>query len=676
MVFLTIILFFIYTYGLGFSLTRFAKESDNFLERNLMRIGLGLGFLIVLGLVFNLAHIPLDWKIFLGLSLAGPLIYFLINIKNLANSFKLKFRVTKYDIAILIMLIVFCATFFMYAKGAFSYPWLEDDDSWNHAIGVKYVATEKTLFAEHVRYIDPYPPSYDMIMGILNQTNDSVYWTLKFFNALIISLSIIFFFFFAKELMGKNKALFATFALASVPAFLSHFIWSITLSVPMYFVAFYAVERIKHDRKWLFVSAVMIGAALTISPTHSTYFGMFFAIYYIIKVIAEKKFLVDYASAGIIGVLLSFLLWWLPSIIRHGIKGTLTGLGLSSNTSIVSISGTGDAQYNLQSFLIAQKVNMINNPIGIGLILSLLFIVALIALIAKYYQEINKYKYTILAIFLIASGLFLFFLSESYVNVQRRGFIQFERGTVPLSELLYNQEFFIISIVIMMFIFISLLVINFNNPDFKDKYLIIALAWLIFSFYAVNAGPFYYRLSAFRAWSIFVIPLSILSAEGLWFIIGLFNKFKIPASICVIIVIIGVILTSAYQKYTVNTAQWPPGAFWTSNDELSGYLWFKDKVPSNAKVFTFSNNALIIGFDKNICAWCTDVRDFQKKGVNQTPDEIYYWLKKNNYKYMVVDGQTVKKFGQNETNKMLIGLGTRFNLQSTFQNPGIIILRI
>ena len=93
------------------------------------------------------------------------------------------------------MLVVFAFTFYIYGSGAFNYPYLEDDDPWGHAEGVKYMAIEKNAFGpgtEYTGYINPYPPTYDTLMGILHQTNDSVYWTLKFFNALIISLSVIY----------------------------------------------------------------------------------------------------------------------------------------------------------------------------------------------------------------------------------------------------------------------------------------------------------------------------------------------------------------------------------------------------------------------------------------------------------------------------------------------------
>src|SRR3989344_2344898 len=193
MSFTTILLFFTYTFSLGYTITSFVKNSDNFLERNLMRIGFGLALLPLLGLILNLLRMPIDWRILLAISVAHPL-YHIIRNKPKLN---LSFKITKTDISILLMLVIFAANFYIYASGAFNYPYLEDDDSWGHAMGIKYVSAEKTVLEKtsvDFHYIDPYPPTYDLLMGVLLQTGSSVYWTLKFFNALIISLSIIFFY--------------------------------------------------------------------------------------------------------------------------------------------------------------------------------------------------------------------------------------------------------------------------------------------------------------------------------------------------------------------------------------------------------------------------------------------------------------------------------------------------
>ncbi|MEK6808639.1 MAG: hypothetical protein AABY14_03055, partial [Nanoarchaeota archaeon] len=131
----TIILFFLYSYGIGFTVTSFLKNAENLLERNLMRIGIGLAILPFLGIVLSIFGVPLDWRLFLIISIGYPFFYLLKNFKNL----KFNFKITNYDIIIFLMLILFFFTFYMYHKGSFTYPYLEDDDPWSHASAAKYV---------------------------------------------------------------------------------------------------------------------------------------------------------------------------------------------------------------------------------------------------------------------------------------------------------------------------------------------------------------------------------------------------------------------------------------------------------------------------------------------------------------------------------------------------------
>lgn len=610
---LSIILFFVCTWGFGLGAGLLAKESEDFLERNLMRIGIGLGAMLAFGFLLNLLKIPLDWRIFLLASIL------LISIKTYSDFKKGKtllknpksFSVKIFPV---IMLILFFVSFYMYEKGAFAYPYLEDDDSWSHAMGVKYVAIEKTVFAgvgNPLHYIDPYPPAYDMLMGILHQTNNSVYWTLKFFNALIVSLSIIFFYFFAKEFAGSAKtALFAAFALFAVPAFLSHFIWAIALTMPLFFASFYAVEKIKYDKKWWMIAAIVIAATMTSSPTHSAYFGLFFLIYLVGRVLIERKFLMYEFLAGLGGILLSFILWWMPMVMVYGFNGVLKYF-VGEGRSVANIGGTGDRVYALSDFVFAKELNMINNPIGIGIALSLLTVIGIIFLLSKYKE-------------------------------------------------MFKKE-------------------NYNK--------IVTLLWFAFAFYAVNAARFPVKLSPFRAWMLLAIPVSLLSGEAISIIenitkslarsVSKSNAAVNLASLLVLgVLFYGIIATSFVQKYAVNTALWPPGGFWTSNEEIQGYIWFKDNIPTGKKVFTFSNNALILGLDKFICHWCEDVRIYQRSGFNDTVEQNYNWLKKGQYSFIVIDGQTARAFGPNGTNSKIMGMVNSDKFHPVFNNNGIIIFEI
>ena len=710
---LSIVLFLVYCWSSGLGLGLLVKESEDFLERNLMRIGIGLGGFLAIGFLLNLLRVPLDWRIFLLISICLIIIKVFLILKkggkgvSVFGAFKhFKPNNFKLNIYPLLMLILFAVSFYMYGKGAFSYPYLEDDDSWSHAVGIKFVSIEKTVFAgknNPFHYIDPYPPAYDMLIGILHQTNGSLYWTLKFFNALIISLSIIFFYFFVKAFTeSPKKAFFSTFALFAMPAFLSHFIWAIAITMPLFFVSFYAFEKIKHDNKWWLVSAIVFMPTLTSSPSHSAYFAVFLALAVMGRTIMEKKLLVYPYLAVFSGFLLSFVLWWLPMSIVYEVNGILEGVGIGKGTSVASIAGTGDKVYSLNDFIYLPKdasgnaVNMINNPIGIGPLLSLLLIIGIAFLIYKYFAEFKKYKFPVIILFSAVISLLTFFLFRTYIKfVDKVGVESLPPGSVPFFEFLSDKIFLVIAMSIVIFILSILAVMNYKNyksmeteNKSKNKYLFITFLWLALAFYAVNAGPFYFKLSPFRAWVLLAIPVSILCGESINLLATLTSSIsknikglsKIPSSIPALLItgliFYGITVTSFTHKYSINTSVWFPGGFWTSNEEIRGYMWFKDNVPNGAKVFAFSNPALIIGLDKFMCSWCNDEREYRSKGFSKSVEENYQWLKKGKYEYLIIDGQTARKFGASETSSKIQELANSGKFKPIFSNNGMIVFKV
>src|SRR3989338_3596777 len=70
--FTTILLFFVYLWGFGYTATLWVKNAENIFERNLMRIGIGFAGFALMSVLLNLFRISIDWKIFLILSLLGP----------------------------------------------------------------------------------------------------------------------------------------------------------------------------------------------------------------------------------------------------------------------------------------------------------------------------------------------------------------------------------------------------------------------------------------------------------------------------------------------------------------------------------------------------------------------------------------------------------------------------
>lgn len=611
----TIILFFIYLWGLGFTATYWSKKPEDFLERNLVYIAIGLAVFPILAIILNFLHIPLDWKIFLALSLIIPL-YNLKNYKQFQPSFKLKIK--KSHITLFLVFIIFFTSLFMYTKGAFSYPYLENDDPWGHAIGVKYVALEKNAFDPDVSkpgrdidpvlsYIDPYPPAYDILLGILHQTSEDLTWTLKFFNALIISLGLLFFYLFAKLFTkSRNKALFATFILAAIPSYLSHFIWAHSLVITILFPALYAFISIQTDKKWMYPAALSVASIwVTQNISQPIKLTTLLVIFIIVGSITYKKFFKYETIALVSGGILS-LFWWGVILTKYpinvflgyyeGSKATVTGAAASSIFSkllavikaITNPSGTASRAYTFSDFFIAQKTNMINNPIGVGVFLSILTLIGIAYVLIKYRGEIVK------------------------------------------------QE---------------------------NAWICITLFWLIFTFWGVNGYTFPISIAkaAFRVWMIMAIPLALIATEGFYFLMKLTKKIPLLKIGIFLFIVAGILLTSGYQKFHHNTNPgWPTTGSFQGQEPFEYAKWF-NTIPKNSKVFLLApREKLTMGFGMYSCHWCQDEIDFRLDILNSDGNRLHSFLKNRGYEYLVVNGRMdmhyLKQTFGNETEQKLLEL--------------------
>src|SRR3989338_5942334 len=317
----TILLFFVLIWGFGFSALRLLRvkessdTSSDIFGRQILRLGIGIPVFIVLGVLLNLVRIPLYWWVFLILALVYPL-YSLSRGKvrrKLAASTK-KFvagrplKVTYNQLFIVAVLLLFLFNLYTYATGSFAYPYLEDDDPWTYAREMRYVAVEKTLdvpYYRPVNYLDPYPPAFALIMGVLHQTSPEAQWTLKFFNSLLISLGILFFFYMVRELTKSDAiALASMFVISMLPSYLSHFIWSHTFIPLLFFLLIYAFERTK-DQRWWIISGIIVAAILLTHPHQAIKLGILAAIYGLVRWIYARAFPWKLLWSGILGTALS-----------------------------------------------------------------------------------------------------------------------------------------------------------------------------------------------------------------------------------------------------------------------------------------------------------------------------------------------------------------------------------
>ena len=225
----------------------------DWLEKLVMRFGVGLAALSVIGVILNLLHIPLDYRVFSGI---GILILIGAVVRNRASSSGTKnkasqalsqfWRQKKFWYG-LFMLVLFGLTLNMYLEGSFKYNYFEDTDPWGYTAVADYIGENKTFSVPYysLQYSEPYTQGYQIVMGVLSQTNDSIYWTMKFFNALIVSFGVLFMYFFARRFSGdEDVAVLAGFFLFAVPAWVSHFVFSLHFNMTIFVVLLYVLAQL------------------------------------------------------------------------------------------------------------------------------------------------------------------------------------------------------------------------------------------------------------------------------------------------------------------------------------------------------------------------------------------------------------------------------------------------
>lgn len=622
----SIILFFVIMWGLGFTFLARTKESETWSERNAVRIAIGISAFILLGVVFNFIGLPLDWKIFAFLALIYPTI---VLFKSKSSEMDINFKLKKKAIINVFLLIILIFSTFLYIGGAFKYSYLEDDDPWSHAGSAKYVSVEKTLDSDvSFHYMNPYPPGFAIIMGVMHQTNDSINWTLKFFNGLILSLSFLFFYFFAKEFMGsERRAIFSTFVLVAIPSYFTHFIWSHPLVVMLIFPTLYCFIKLKESRRWILPAAVSVSGILLSQPSQALKIAVMFGTYLLVTLVYSKKEAVRVFTAGALGVVLS-LFWWASragKMLKSTIVPDVTNGHLASQTinpSALSMwerfklafpasSGTATRAYTFKDFFIAQPNGGINVHVGWGIAISLLLVLGLIYVLIK------------------------------------------------------NKEILKI----------------------KNRWILITLLWFIYLFLGTNAMTFNLPVGfiTFRFWLLLAIPVALLSSLGWELLLKKADK-KWLRFIITLIIVLAVVFTAAQQKYYQNTQTvWPPGVTWTSMEEVQGFSWLFNLEP-DTKVFepTSERAETIIGFDKFMCRWCPDEQALFSDITSKSPEYLYSWLVEHDYEYLILSASTerrlINKVGKDQSDQFLVPLLQTVARQELFkivyQNNAVVIAKV
>jgi hypothetical protein len=596
---LSIIIFFAIMFFFGYSVTFFIKRDDDVFERFFMSVAVGIAFFVVLSALLAVLKIPLVWPLFFVLSLVAPA-YLLVSKKL---SFKFSFSLKKSHFFFFIVFALFLFSLFMYHKGAFSYALFEDGDPWRHSGIAKYIAVTKTALepwqgADILQYVDSYPPGFDVLLSVMYQVSGELVWSVKFFNLLIISLGIIFFYFFAKHFTkSAETALVATVILALIPCYMSHFVWALSLAMALIYPLFYSLERIRENKLWGVPSAVCYAGVLLSQPTHAAKISVVLVIYLVLRMVFDKKILWKELSAVVAGGLSSIGVWWVPMYLKYGsIKALVLGAGTSASVLkgaegfSLKFHGTADRVYAFSDFFYAKSVNMINNPVGVGVVLMLVLFFTLVYAVIKYKDFLSRENQWV-----VISACWLLF---AFLGIHG------ERLPIQFWAFRFWMFFAVFFSLFSSFGFVKILALckKFGIPAFVVSALLIAGIWFT---------------SGVQKWDVNTVSWENTAGE--------------------------------FVQYN-NLDSWK----WVSQLPQNTKVFFPCRNQKNMDV-------AVLGVDKYSCLWCRDEKDFKMSFVNATSGSgVVDFARQKGYDYLFIDGNCFGSFGDNLTvfNEFLVNISS------------------
>jgi hypothetical protein len=589
---------FVMCWGLGYSLLRLLKIdlSKNLFENIVMTFGIGLGIFSVLALVLNIAHVPLHWFVFLAIGLIIP-IYDLAKKRYNHKKEIFNIKLTKGNVIFLIVLLLFAIHLFVFVKGAFIYPYFEDGDPWWHATSIKYVKVHNTYSMSYelaggnnaapvplFKYGEPYPPFYDVLLGIIHQIEPNLNWLIKFFNALFVSLSIPFIFFFLKRISRNSTiALTGAFLITMIPSYMSHFIFATTLAITLFFPALYAFSRIDEDKRWWIVAALITAGIFVMQPIASFWFVLILGTYWIISVLQEKDWKKYHFYSIFAGLAISQL-FWIPSALKFGLELTAKKLNVQIFKPGIADSSLGKV-YSLGDFAIARLYNMTDQPIGFGLFIFALLVIALV-LYLKRIKSVVK--------------------------------------------------------------------------DPQNRWILLSLIFVVITLLAVESNYFRYKFAPHRQWVYLTIFVVILSAYCFKILLSSLKDPKLRYGLIALFVM-GVILTSGYPKYVVQTSMWPQTEFLTPQEAIEA-SWLMDNLPYGTSVFQFctisrAQDSQVIVYNKEAYPWDLEILNFRNEIFNKTLDEVYSFVKQKRFDYILYGITCLMHYEQAQVQEKLEELG-------------------
>lgn len=610
MLIITLVYLLIVCWGLGYTLTFWKDSFDDFSEALIMRIAIGLAALPLLGAILNVVSLPIHWVLILILALIFP-VYKLI--KEKFSTLKTTPKIDLYQVLVLIFFGIILVTM---VKGSFIYPWFEDTDPYSHATATRMIATLHTfskpvdMYVTH--YAEPYPQGMPIVMGILHQIEPSISTTLKFFNAFIVSISILFFYYFTK-LFTKNAkiAVYATGLYAALPSAHSHFIYSQSYGLTLFFPALYALLLIKNNKWWILPSAIAISGVLLTQQLTSVVLALFLgslALVVFYNDYRNKNYTTFWRTvcAIIFGGVFAFAFFYIPEFYRF-------------SSSELQHQYTLDTDPMHKSFF-----NFVDSA-------SVRFL------------TLTDFVHPCIGATLFGG------CPKGYPNKtdNATGF-----GAVIFILLLIGIIYAVTA---------AKKILNDDKDHNKLLAIGVTVLWLLFTILGSIGDYLPFKILPNRWWAFLSIPVALLAAYGILNLIAFAKAFKIPSSAVLIVIVLAVSFTSFWPKYTISTSIWMPHVYegqteivsYLQQGKLEGYLWLKT-LPPKTPVFDFCmDDDIVIASDAAAFPWDKEVKEYKStplvKMMNTTIPEFSSWLKQKSFKYVTINARCSGMFGQNET---------------------------
>jgi len=656
----SILFFFVVAIGAGFLIDLLIKDwKADIVEKLVIRIGAGCLFIPIVGVIFNLLRIPIHWILFLVLSVVTFSLAVYFRRQSLLNDFKVlskdlrSLNYKKYLYTVLVFLI-FALTAYMYISGSFAYPWFENGDPYPYALSAKYIALENTFTAPYyfTHFAEPYPQGYTIFMGVMHQTNDSINFTLKFFNALIVSLSVLFFFYFARRFTKKESVAFwATVILAAIPAWLGHFIFALSFNMALMFIIFYALCSMSTNKQWRILAGLFYGAVIITHFYTAFVITLLIVIVYGLRILVSKVFSREYIDSMFIGLAVG-LLFWIPAFIRH--RGVFEEGAQLGGVYVF--------------FPIIEKVMT-------SYLYGGLFFIALIVLVVLYSKNKLWFPYVKRVIrissvpkWIYASILFILFLililpAEKLIYAKGSASRVYTFGDFFIAQQgnMINNPIGIGWFVMCIFLLGILIILLNHKKLFSESNfpLLVSFTWVLFSFIGVMGASLSIGFVPFRMWTFFGMSLSLVTGYSIYWMLSLGSKvpkskswkiFVILLKVAFVLLTIALLFfTSFSQKYWHNTAQWPEHQVMVpESQEL--YVWIQDGgLPKDSMVTNICHREnLLLGYDMLSKPWLDEELQEHEGGyfitaLNQSIEDNYNFLKRNQFQYVTIGASCIAK---------------------------------